>query len=115
MCRERDNTFEYCCLGVACNISGLGEFVPIHNLPNLLSVFNFVIKEESSQYAVVPEEYATLPEEVRNWLGLRSRSGWNINDEMKSLTKLNDKGIPFTTIADIIESEPEGLISSSKE
>ena len=115
LCRERNGTFEYCCLGVACEISGLGKFVPIPGLSNPLNVFNFVIKEELSQYATLPGEYATLPEEVQDWLGLRSHCGWYDNGGIQSLTKLNDKGISFTTIADIIESEPKELISSSKE
>ena len=108
LCRKTVDTFEYCCLGIACKISGLGEFVPMYNLSHSLSAFTFVTREEQPQDAV-------LPKVVQDWLGLRYHSGWYSNGGMRSLTKLNDNGASFTTIADVIESEPDELISSNKE
>lgn len=47
---------------------------------------------------------------VMDWVGLRNRNALIENDVEKSLTNLNDKtDVGFGGIADVIESEPEGL------
>lgn len=75
----------YCCLGVACAIS-----------------------------PVAPDGWkhlSLLPEEVMDWLGLFSRSGYYKGGY---LTSDNDeRNHTFAEIADIIESEPRGLFSDS--
>ena len=83
LCRKTEDTFEYCCLGVACEISGLGEFVPRDDLPS--GPFTFVIKEGQSQDAA-------LPEPVRDWLGLSDRFGSYRGDGPGSLSTDNDRG-----------------------
>ena len=98
---EDDENVKYCCLGVACEISGLGEFVPRPNFP--IAALNFATGEEQSQHVVLP--YA-----VRDWLGLGDEEGSYHNGSV-SLTRNNDAGVPFTSIANIIESEPEGLVA----
>ena len=103
LCRRIDDSFEYCCLGVACAISGLGKFAPRDYSQS--GVYKFVIKEGQSQDAA-------LPEPVRDWLGLSDRYGSYRGDSPSSLSTNNDGGTLFISIANIIESEPDGLISS---
>jgi len=90
----RNSEDEYCCLGVACKLfhESTGKLEPIYN--------------------VRPQRYAygsdrnILPAEVKNWLGLRECAG---DFGARCLSFENDKGKSFAEIADIIESEPEGL------
>lgn len=87
---------KFCCLGRACILYNL------NNQDNQLSIkFN----EITGMYAY-SNNIGTLPTRVRDWLGLRSQKG--IFDD-NCLTHLNDSGKTFAEIADIIESEPEGL------
>ena len=48
-----------------------------------------------------------LPKNVMRWFGFLDTDGW-INRN-SSLTRLNDNGKTFEEIADVIESEPNGL------
>ena len=84
--RLRDGD-RFCCLGVACDISGLAEW------------------EEGNRYL---EEKETLPQQVRDWLGLENAAGGYI---ASSLSNLNDTRVSFDEIADMIESEPRGLLA----
>ena len=84
------NAQGFCCLGVACDISGLGEWEAREDVIN--SYIN---------------HFDTLPRVVSDWLGISS-SGHGINgNESFSLTILNDVSLyTFDQIADLIESEP---------
>ena len=84
--RDRD---AFCCLGVACEISGLGEW------------------DEDNVYLGVG---ASLPPAVRDWLGLREAEGEHGPHSIFSLTAFNDRGDTFEQIADLIEKEPQGLL-----
>jgi hypothetical protein len=80
----------FCCLGVACDISGLPPE-----------------KWHGSDYTV-------LPQEVREKLNLSSNYGRFRFDgaNYMSLVKCNDSlGYSFDQIADIIEAEPKGLFN----
>ena len=88
-------------MGVACEISGLGEFVP--KFKGSFGPLDFVVDGEKPQNTV-------LPDTVREWLGLAHEYGWYNNGE-GSLVRLDDWRSSFTMIANIIESEPEGLIA----
>lgn len=83
----------YCCLGVACElfIKEGGEL-------------NKIQKNNYYQYG---GKDGHLPEIVRDWLGLTfPQASWGNN----SLLLLNDnEELDFNQIADVIESEPEGL------
>lgn len=83
----------FCCLGVACDISGLGDWA--HRNGRLAYLGNDKL----------------LPLEVRDWLGLRGvMGGYGEN----FLTDLNDdEGVSFPHIADLIESEPAGLLAKA--
>ena len=86
---------QYCCLGVACDISGLGEWVLYEGQ------YSYVTDRDS--------EIELLPIEVQDWLGLKSSTGRHFSDtfqEGKSLSDLNDNyNLTFDDIADIIEAE----------
>ena len=91
------DTTAFCCLGVACDISNLGTWIKLDN-------------EKTCVYSTKSENYGhigELPTEVQEWLGLSTSTG---NHSISNLADLNDEGITFTEIADIIESEPEGLL-----
>ena len=83
----------FCCLGVACEISGLGHWDG---------------EFEWEYHAGDTQETAFLPFEVKEWLGLSTVAG---DFNRGCLTSLNDNGKKFTTIAKIIESEPDGLLA----
>lgn len=82
----------HCCLGVACDISGLGKWA---------SNNSFTITGDLDWVTNYP------PVSVTRWLGLSDAYGSYINS---NLAAQNDKGLTFKEIADIIESEPEGLV-----
>lgn len=80
--RLRDGD-RFCCLGVLCDISGLHEW------------------EEDGTYG---GNEGILPWKVMEWAGM-STAGGNVvlNGELTCLAELNDSGMAFTNIADIIE------------
>lgn len=83
-----------CCLGVACEVSGLGHWDNGWYLGNS----------------------GMLPDIVRQWLGLASSCGtWNREVAggagHNALSDHNDRGKTFAEIADLIESEPPGLLA----
>lgn len=97
----RGSDGKYCCLGVACE----------------LAVAEGVIPPASSDYLGVTRYGPTgdsstthLPSAVVEWLGLNSEFGYFGSGD-SSLISLNDVGVPFSAIADIIEAEPEGLLA----
>jgi hypothetical protein len=90
----------YCCLGVACEIAvqhGVIEPPQGHKAVAGRIFYNF----DGSD--------ATLPDSVREWLGLWADDGSIYNDG-ESLTKMNDNGKTFAEIAAVIEDEPDGLV-----
>jgi hypothetical protein len=87
----------YCCLGVACDISKLGEWVKVDNVSK-----SYVNGDES--------ESSVLPQAVAEWLGISSSDGYfQVDDRLSSLLAMNDMGHSFEEIAATIESEPDGL------
>ena len=99
--REEDNKF--CCLGVACDISGLGEWK--YDLEDSDGInLSYVIEESVKKYS----NDGLLPLPVQFWVGLRSNAGDAF--ESGSLIQINDTGSSFKEVADFIEKEPEGLV-----
>jgi hypothetical protein len=80
----------HCCLGVACRVAGLTD-------------------EELGGYANLTHQRRWG--KVRDFFGLRDGFGsYNVDDGYsRCLTDDNDEGKSFAQIADIIESEPDGL------
>ena len=90
--RRHNNT--YCCLGVACDL-------------HAKQCGTEWVEDDHEDAFCCGGEAEAPPEEIRLWLGLRSSIGMY---GCFSLTCLNDEGgNNFRDIADLIESEPEGL------
>ncbi len=70
-------------------------------------VGGLAIKSEHGQQRY-NEKISDLPPCVMGWLGLVESEGY-IAERNSSLAHENDEGATFDEIADIIESEPEGL------
>ena len=103
-CRDQlaKPTGAYCCLGVACEVYQK-------------AVGDLVVGRDTIGRVTYDDQSAGLPHKVREWLGLRTRSG-EFRDESGDwmhLTQLNDEEKRrFRTIAKVIESEPEGLFET---
>jgi hypothetical protein len=99
--RITDNGKEHCCLGVACELyieAGNKLDAQPHELDQNVLAFGEALA------------VAGLPTEVRDWLGFSdSLGGYRLTG---MLAGDNDNGKTFTEIADIIESQPEGLFKS---
>lgn len=87
----------FCCLGVLCD----------------LAVKNGIISEPIgvSIYAYDGSE-VSVPLAVMEWAGLSHADGQfpgapDVPDD--SLTSMNDRGVSFSAIADLIDSRPDGL------
>ena len=80
----------FCCLGVACDISGLAEWVDGTYMQDTLA----------------------LPFEVCRFYGFVWSNGRVYAGQ--PLTDMNDSGATFTQIADWIDSEPAGMFTWSK-
>lgn len=97
-----NNGVGYCCLGVACELA-IEDGVDIHKAESEYNGTKVIVYGDSAK---------TLSNPVLNWLGLRTRAGgYNFVDQIdeESLAGHNDAGKSFAEIANIIESEPEGL------
>jgi len=72
---------KFCCLGVACDINGIGHW------------------ENGSYFVGKLEYHATLPYQVKDWLGLRTPAG---HGKEFSLSYYNDNGSTFQEIAEML-------------
>jgi hypothetical protein len=89
----RDVYDNFCCLGILCEIAGEEKYLDEDN--------NFWIygpKEENNT--------AGATDFAKDFVGLIDGLG---HFESGVLSSMNDNGVPFDQIADVIESEPEGL------
>lgn len=98
----RTRTGEFCCLGVACELAVKAGVATV-------SVEN----ETALYHSGDQTSPAALPRGVRDWLGLRDSAGlYNVEQGWRraSLMEANDVDRKtFTEIADLIESEPDGM------
>lgn len=84
-----DANDNFCCLGVACDlVDHIGEWVD-----NGIWCF----KSDDGEL-----QSGELPKEIMEYTGIKSAVGM-IPSLGSSLATLNDHGVPFSTIADIIE------------
>lgn len=94
----------YCCLGVLCDVfmkeTGEGEWAdPLEN-----GDLYFRLDNESEGYFP--------PQRVYEWAGLVEKDGsYTDLRHLTSLVDLNDNRVPFEEIANVIESEPAGLLA----
>jgi hypothetical protein len=101
----------YCCLGVACEISGVGEWTDSDGV----SMDGLSIKYRSGTLASESgtywdESWSSLTAGVVRWL--TGESDNDVGDflveyegEKVYLSALNDRGVPFDVIADLIEEQ----------
>jgi len=82
----------YCCLGVLCDISKIGEWKHIGDN----TLYDYSI-------STLPLQQALLPESVMKWAGMNTRAGYVPGEKHKGVVIQNDKGIEFEQIADYIE------------
>lgn len=87
----RADSVSYCCLGVLCDISKVGQW----------EVAGFYHCEESREYGV-------LPEAVQKYAGIRHQNGTHAVSK-KTLTSMNDLGKSFKYIAAYIEKNYKKL------
>ena len=119
---EEEGTGEpvgFCCLGVACDLAVKAGVIEVGEVEE--SYAGRSIEAYLDADGMTYSEF--LPKEVRDWLGLCDESGTYeyAEGKQRSLTLLNDgrKTVTPTTesidqhtfeqVADVIESEPEGL------
>lgn len=93
---ETDEGVFYCCLGVACDLYE----------KHVKKIGPQRVTLMGDQPFVITDGYTQLPYEVMEWLGLRDSVG--IHDS-GNLANMNDAGISFDDIADVIDSRPPGM------
>jgi hypothetical protein len=90
---------KFCCLGVACEVAREKGV-------------NLNITVGQSGEIEYDKRGIQLPPKVQEWLGLNSEIGKYKGEIFSSLMTLNDvEYYTFEQIADLIESEPEGLFA----
>lgn len=88
-----------CVLGVACDVSGVGEWGEV-----MLSTGGWKFRP----YLVPGESYqwTKLPSAVMRWYGFASRvPRVTVDGYPRPLSELNDEGYTFDQLADLIEKE----------
>lgn len=89
----------YCCLGVLCQISGLGEFKQVRSN----EIISYVLPSGNFSSA-------SLPDEVLYWSDIEDQYGsFDESDSFSTLSILNDSGKTFTEIAEIIRQNYKAL------
>jgi len=92
---------EHCCLGVLCDVIGMKPRLKRIRVTNGDMMYYFGNHCDFTPYKAMQS------------VGLRSSDGsWEPDDEedqTPSLSHINDNGFSFNDIADIIESEPDGM------
>lgn len=113
----------YCCLGVLCEVfkreTGLGGWLRDDEDGSLGTEDTKFVVDEELDAAYGADTNIQPPPAVAEWAGLVNASstyGVEMEDgfviSQQSLSRENDHGAPFEKIAEIIESEPEGLFVS---
>jgi len=93
----------FCCLGVACDISGLGRWEGSD-----LNGWEYVVGNRVAGNS----SDSVLPVPVKEWLGFEEECGSYKDMDHDCTTSLmdeNDSGTTFAEIAEIIDSKPKGL------
>lgn len=95
----------FCCLGVACDISKLGDWELADESDVDVGAHNYVCEMDVDAVG--------LPDDVRDWLGLKNSSGQHLingGKDYETLPNINDhEGKSFSEIADLIEQRAADL------
>ena len=99
LCRKTEQGYEYCCLGVLCEVLGVKK----QHAKNL-------IRYKGYRYS--------LPVEAMKAVGMNTQDGQFIDKEGETFTLVemndfNEFNMSFDKIADLIESEPRGMFNDS--
>ncbi len=101
--RLKNGQEHFCCLGVLCDLyreeQGKGEWVT----PKYCETSEFHL-DCAGEF-----EGAVLPDSVREWAGMISHDGYLKGTQDTRLVSLNDRGVEFPQIADLIEKQWEVL------
>lgn len=90
----------YCCLGVACFLAKKEGVIPKQ------ARWSIPAGCDTEPALNLVDQFAP----VKEWLGLREAEGaFGAKIDQKGLARMNDNGCTFEEIADLIESNPEGL------
>lgn len=91
-----------CCLGVACDVSGLGEWA---NEPGVDGMVTYTVYDGSGY--PVDWNSEDLPGPVREFYGFPDAGGGEIevDGDVRPLWEHNDLGVPFAKLADALEAE----------
>jgi len=92
----------FCCLGVLCDL-----YINEHDHPSSTRYRIWKNECEFRDTLLGVHENMVLPKEVREWSGLSSSDG-AINN-VECLTQMNDRGMTFSEIADVIDDKWEEL------
>ena len=113
---SRNNKEYHCCLGVLCDlyVKHVGDLVVEFNNTS----GNYFYGEKLSN-GEVNNYQNELPDNVKDWVGLRSRIGMaDVNgtllEEGNSLAALNDGGYTFDEIADVIGGDDYLFVKNMK-
>lgn len=92
---------EYCCLGVLCDLA-YQDGVVDRNLVGRHYGYG-----ESGQVEKETLDLLELPDEVMAWAGLTRANPtvYTVDNALSSLAAINDSGVPFTEIANIIREQ----------
>jgi len=100
--------YGFCCLGVLCDLYiEESQNVTEEQRSYWNNGHEFMVAKDPEQPGGGYYENAVLPDSVMNWAGMKTTDG-SISKDI-CLASLNDQGMEFEQIADVIENEWEGL------
>jgi len=105
----------HCCLGVLCELYQQEQrcnkkpAIPTHEMPGQEASADLPKRSCVTSFGK-DENFMLLPSRVQKWAGLKSDNGYLFNDDVahdgsfhSDLATLNDAGMSFAGIADVIE------------
>ena len=102
----------FCCLGIACDLTnGISKWRK--RLEN--DIYNDK-KDKNKFYFLFGKDNETLPKAVMDYYGFVHSDGGFLNEKRcrRTLAGMNDNGISFLKIADVIESEPKDMFKQEE-
>ncbi len=91
---------QYCCLGVLCELAVKADVIPDSRSSNSSGDWHY--GDPAKEYT----SWSRLPKSVMDWAGLTEpdpKIRLALSDEPAPLSRINDFGSSFETIADLIE------------
>jgi hypothetical protein len=107
LCRVVGEGERYCCLGVLTDLAAKAGVVE-WTVGSTAGENRLVVKEEvgGEEFKFTHEESSALPTKVKEWAGLTEDDpGVKWGAERSHLSTVNDQGVGFEDIADMIEGQ----------